>query len=535
MTTLPVIHNCGARRFKRALIAAAECVTANKSQLNKLNVFPVPDGDTGTNMSLTLQAAVKEMENVKDLSLETLAKSSAWGALLGARGNSGVILAQVFAGIAEGVGEKNQLQSRDVARAFDLAAKKAYKAVIKPTEGTILTVLRDTAATAAKTAETEANIVVLLKAMVASAHASVQNTPHLLPKLKEAGVVDAGGLGFAYFVEGMLNLILGLTPAALDLDDELVQIPGSIGENHNWHYRYCTEFILKGSNISEDSMKLKLAPLGDSLVVVGDSRLARVHIHTSSPEDVLKYAGSLGRVSSIKVDDMLQQHTTQFKTASLKPVSVVAVTLGDGLKEVFLNMGAELVIEGGNTMNPSVADILSAIDTVASANVIVLPNNSNVHLAVEQAARISKKKVQVLATKTVPEGLAAMISYRDDIPWEDNVRNMGESFSAVVSGELTVASRAASLNGYTIQEGDFIGVKGSTVIAAGTVEGETLARLLTAVVGPSHEIITLFYGEHVPQKEAEEVRASVENAFPGKHIEMHYGGQPYTRYLISAE
>jgi len=389
-----------AKRFRLCVLAGAELVFKNRDHLNKINIFPVPDGDTGSNMSMTLMAVVREIEALQDVSLETTVKAIAWGALMGARGNSGIILAQILSGVAEGIEGKDRLSAEDVAFSFSRAVKKAYKAILHPAEGTILTVVRETAEAAVEAAKTTSDLAFLIDVMVKTARVSVERTPELLPKLKEAGVVDAGGLGFLYFLEGMLYLVRGVTIDDVPIDDEkeLANMSGEASD-HQLSYRYCTEFVLKGSQISEDVLKKDLSLKGDSIVVVGDSRLARVHIHTGQPQEVLQYASALGQVSSIKVDDMLVQHTSRLVSQkSTKASSVVAIVLGDGFKEIFYNAGAELVVDGGSTQNPSTMDIVSAIEAVESSNVIILPNHKNIYPSAIQAAEMSTKQATVLKT-----------------------------------------------------------------------------------------------------------------------------------------
>jgi Predicted kinase related to dihydroxyacetone kinase len=395
----------GAKRFQRGIQAGAEWVLKNRDHLNDINVFPVPDGDTGTNMSMTLAAAVRAMDDLKEVTLETTVKATAWGAMMGARGNSGIILAQILSGFAQAMEGRDRLSAEDIALGFSYAVGKAYKALLHPAEGTILTVVRETAEAAKQTVTTDKDLAILFNVMVRTARSSVEKTPLLLPRLKEAGVVDAGGLGFFYFLEGMLRLIYGTLQEGIEFNDETT-VDEIVGEplDHNWKNRFCTEFILKKSHISEDVFKASLVEMGDSIVVVGDSRLARIHIHTAEPEAVLRYAAGFGQVSSIKVDDMLVQHTSRFVTnGGSKASSVVAIVLGSGLREVFYNAGAELVVEGGPTHNPSTAEIMTAIESVASSNVIVLPNHKNVYPAAVQAAERAPKKITVLKTSSVPE------------------------------------------------------------------------------------------------------------------------------------
>ena len=528
---------CDAKRFKQTIIAGADWVFKNRDQLNRINVFPVPDGDTGTNMSVTLMAAIREMEALKEISLETIVKAAAWGALMGARGNSGIILSQVLSGLAEGIEGRERLFAQDFAFALSRATKKAYKAVLHPTEGTILTVIKETAETAEKVVKTEKDLALLLDEMAKSARSTVERTPLLLSKLKEAGVVDAGGLGFLNFLEGMVFLIRGAIETGGTIEDEAM-LNGMVSDAVERHltFRYCTEFILKGSRISEESIKEALAPMGDSIVAVGDSRLARIHIHTGQPEEVLRYASTLGQVSSIKVDDMLVQHTARFEDSTLtKDTSVIAIVLGDGLKELFYNTGAELVVDGGPTQNPSTLDIIEAVETVASSGVIILPNDKNVYPAALQAAERTSKKVRVLKTTSALEGLSALLAYMDDAPFEENIGRMEEAFKNVKSGEALPAIHDVVLGGVEVRSGDSIGIYQGKIQCSCSNPGETAVRLVESMVDPSDEIITLFYGDSVEKEDSEALKSILQTRFQDKTVELYYGGQPYAHYLISVE
>ena len=528
---------CGAKRFKQTILAGADWVVKNRDQLNKINVFPVPDGDTGSNMSVTLMAAAREMEVLKEISLETTVKAAAWGALMGARGNSGIILSQVLSGLAEVVEGRERLFAEDIVLAFSLAAKKAYKAVLHPTEGTILTVIRETAETAEKVVKTEKDLALLLDGMAKSARSSVERTPLLLPKLKEAGVVDAGGLGFLYFLEGMVQLIQGAMKTGEAIEEEGM-LNGTVKNlvEHRWNFRYCTEFILKGSRISGDAIKDALTSMGDSILVVGDSRLARVHIHTGQPEAVLGYASTLGQVSSIKVDDMLVQHTTRFEDLTgTKATSVIAIVLGDGLKELFYNTGAELVLDGGPTQDPSTSDIIAAIESVASSNVIVLPNDKNVYPAALQAAERTSKEITVLKTSSVPEGLSALLAYMDDASPEENISRMEQAFKNVKSGEAVAASRSVVVGGVEVKAGDSIGIYQGEIRCSCPCTEEAVIRLVELMVDPSDEIITLYSGDSIEKENSEALQSTLKSRFQGKAVELYYGGQAYAYYLISVE
>ena len=531
------IFYCGAKRFRQLITAGADGVMKNRDQLNKINVFPVPDGDTGSNMSMTLASAVREMEAVGETTLDATVKAAAWGALMGARGNSGIILSQVLSALTEGIEGRERLFAEDLVVAFSRGVKKAYKAVLHPIEGTILTVVRETAESAEEAVRTEKDLARLLDGMVKSAKSSVERTPSLLPKLAEAGVVDAGGLGFLCFLEGILRLLQGRIDNGRSSEDEaLFNGGGREPGEHRWTFRYCTEFIVKGSRISEDAMKTALRPMGDSVVVVGDTRLARVHIHTGQPEEVLRYASTMGQVSSIKVDDMLVQHTSRMENADgAKATSVIAVVLGDGLKELFYNAGAELVIDGGPTLNPSTADIMSAIEEVESPHVIVLPNDKNAFPAAVQAGERSPKNVTVLKTASVPEGLSALLAYMDDTSAEENISRMEQAYHGVKSGETASAGRDVMMGEVRISSGDSIGIFGGKVRCSSAREEETVLSLVGDMIDASDEIITLFYGDSIEKEEAEALQATLQFLHEDKAVELYYGGQPYAHYLISIE
>ena len=526
-----------AKRFRLCVVAGAELVIKNRDHLNKINVFPVPDGDTGSNMSMTLIAVVREIESLKDVSLETTVKAIAWGALMGARGNSGIILAQILSGVAEGIEGKERLSAEDVAFSFSRAVKKAYKAILHPAEGTILTVVRETAEAAVEAARKTSDLLYLLDEMVKTARISVERTPELLPKLKEAGVVDAGGLGFLYFIEGMLYLVKGITIDDSIVDDEKVlatmQDEASVRQLSN---RYCTEFILKGNQISEDALKKDLSLKGDSIVVVGDSRLARIHIHTGQPQEVLQYASALGQVSSIKVDDMLIQHTSRLASQkNTRASSVVAIVPGDGFKEIFYNAGAELVVDGGPTQNPSTMDIVTAIEAVESSNVIILPNHKNIYPSAIQAAEMTTKQATVIKTSSPPEGISALLSYMDEAPYEENISRMDKAFRQIKSGEVLIASRDVTLGGVQVKTNDFIGVHRGEIQCSFASASETLPALVKRMLEPSDEIITLFFGEAIKKSDAEIMHSILQEHFPDKTVELYFGGQSHAYYIVSVE
>jgi hypothetical protein len=524
---------CSARRFREALTAGADWVVKNREELNRINVFPVADGDTGSNMSATLVSALKAMETAGDGRLDVTLKAAAWGALMGARGNSGIILSQILSGLTEGIEGRERLFAEEIVLALSRGVEKAYQAVLHPTEGTILTVARETAEWAREAVRAERDLARLLDGMAASAKSSVERTPSLLPKLAEAGVVDAGGLGFLRFLEGMLLLLQGRATTGWSLRDE-GPFDGR-GEPEALTFRYCTEFILEDSRIPPDAMRTSLGPMGDSVVVAGDARLARVHIHTGQPEEVLRYASTMGQVSSIKVEDMLVQHTSRMEYAQSVKTSVIAVALGDGLKGLFYNSRADLVIDGGPTLNPSTADIVSAIESVGGASVIVLPNSKDIYPAARQAGERSPKNVTVLKTASVQEGLSALLAYRDNATSEENIRRMERASRDVKSGEVTSACRDATIGEVGVSAGDFIGIFAGEVRCSSASTDEAVISLVDTMADASDEIITLFYGGSVEKDEAEALQAAVQLLHEDKAVELHEGGQPYAHYLISVE
>ena len=525
---------CDGKRFKRAVTAGADWLNRGKAHLNRLNVFPVPDGDTGTNMSLTLVSTIKEMENLKDLSLKAVAKAAAWGSLMGARGNSGIILAQILVGFSESIGDRSRLYAQDIATSLRIAAEKAYQAVVDPVEGTMLTVVRETAEMASRAAETERDIVKVLEAMLLRAKASLQDTPRLLPMLREAGVVDAGGLGFVYLLEGMSKLIRSEEVERVEVEEAQVQAAPAYNVSYDWTNRYCTEFNLEGGEIPQAEIKGKLGQLGDSLLVMESDGLLRVHIHTSDPERLFHCVSSFGSISRIKVDDMMEQHKKLLSTPA-KSASIIAVALGDGLREIFISLGADEVIEGGQTMNPNVGEILQAMDQVPSSRVILLPNNRNVLSVAAQAAKLSTKEVGLVPSKSIPEGLSALVAFREDGSFEENVRGMEDASRGTKTGEVVRASRDARTKDMEITEGDILGLFDEEIQIVGKFPKETVIALLGEMVAQEDEIITLFYGGEVNEEEAEALALRLEERFPHKEIEIHRGGQPYSLYILSVE
>jgi hypothetical protein len=495
-------------------------------------VFPVPDGDTGTNMSLTLLSAVKELETIENFDLEIAVKAAAWGALIGARGNSGVIIAQLFAGFNESAIGKQRLYGQDIALAFQLAAKKAYDAVINPIEGTLLTVMRDTANAAEHIVKTEKDLTQILEFLLAQAKQSVENTPNLLPILKQAGVVDSGSLGFVYFLEGMVKLIRGQENEPIE-DDTQEQYSLAIDTEHNWHYRYCTEFIIEGANLSKELIKTKLTSLGDSLLIVGNNNFFRVHIHTTFPEEVFKAGELLGKISEKKIDDMLKQHQD---IIAQRNISLIVICLGEGLKNIFNDSGAEYVIDGGPGANPSVGDIQTTINRCGSSQVIVIPNNNNILAATIQAVRLIKEKqTAVIETRNIPQAIAALMAFNDKLPLKENVQRMSHIISQVKSGEIAIAQRSAEYNNIAIKPGEILGIFNDEIKCMGQTVECVIIELLNVMVDDTSDIISLFYGKQVTKQQGENILNIIKNKFTQQEIEVIYGGQPNSLYIISVE
>ncbi len=540
--------------LKKMMIAGANRLNENKHIVDALNVFPVPDGDTGTNMSLTALAAAKEGEKVNSLSVSEVAKAISNGALRGARGNSGVITSQILRGFAKGLQGLEEANTKEIAQALQQAVKTAYKAVMKPKEGTILTVAKACAESALKAAETTEDIDVFLQKIIEDGNAMLLQTTEMLAVLKQAGVVDAGGKGLLYLLEGALQSRNSIDVIKIEED---VQTPhenflASV-ENTSITFGYCTEFFILLKNAEEkivQNLKTYLATIGDSIVCVSDDDLIKIHVHTDHPGLALEKALTLGELSGLKIDNMRQQHTnridftnsqkqyteqTEQKTQEIKEIGFVAISSGDGLAEIFQNLGADEVIQGGQTMNPSTEDILNAIEKVNAKAVFVLPNNKNIILAGEQAAKLTEnKKVLVIPSKTIPQGITAMLNITEKQP-EQMKQDMMESMKNVVSANVTYAVRETVFDGKNIKQGDIIGMQEDTISVISENPEECAQELLNKIVTEYAEVISIYYGADVTQQQAEKVKMYAENHFPDCDVELQRGGQPLYYYIIAAE
>lgn len=538
-----------AKAFREMFVSGANNLQNSKDLVDKLNVFPVPDGDTGTNMSLTISYAMKELEKVGEDDITKIAKALSKGSLMGARGNSGVILSQIIRGIGKSVEGKDKLSTVDLAKALKGGSDTAYKAVIKPVEGTILTVIRETAEYAVKLAKRENNIEKFLGKVVREANVSLENTPNLLKNLKDAGVVDSGGKGLTLILEGFYLAIVGksVVPATAE-KAELKNVSLSSADNTSTEdikFGYCTEFILESDKIDDAGIRDIMLGYGDSLAVVGDEGVIKVHVHTNEPGNVLQEALKYGQLLTIKIENMRMQHENILdgvaenaeyeEPVEEKEFAFISTSMGDGLASIFKDFGVDHVIEGGQTMNPSTEDFMKAIDKIHAKNIFILPNNSNIIMAANQAKELSDKNIIVIPTKNIPQAVSALVGFNPEATAEENEANMVEALSYVKSGQVTFAVRDTVMNGIEIREGNIIGIAEKEMVAAGDEVDEVTSKLVEKLVDEDSAIITLFYGEDVTEEQAEELRGELEEKFEDIDVELYYGGQPLYYYLISVE
>ncbi len=527
--------------------AATGWLEKNASDIDALNVFPVPDGDTGANMLLTMRSSIEESYRAPDRSASAVAQAIAKGALMGARGNSGVILSQIWRGLAQGLAEKESFTGSDLADALLQASKTAYNGLSNPVEGTILTVVREAASAAqAQATSGDDNLLSVMEIIVRAASESVANTPTLLPVLREAGVVDAGGQGLYTILEGALHYLKGETeqlqfrkPWIISSSIPLTVRTPQMMAADEVPYGYCTEFLLKGEGLDPDKFKIKLKKKGQSLIVVGDESTVRVHIHTIDPGNVLRYATSLGTMHQVSVRNMDEQHQDflemQKERAPAVDIATIAVVSGDGLSNVFKSLGATAVVPGGQTMNPSTKDLLQAIESVASDKVIILPNNKNIVLTAEQVQSLTTKTVKVVPTKTIPQGVTVLLAFDYDADLDTNVQIMGEAKSAVKSIEITRAVRSTRLGELVIKKRQAIGLLDGDLVAVGDNAIDVLSQVLAKVDLGQAEIITIYYGADTEPAEAEQVSVGIREQHPQLQIDVVQGGQPHYNYIISIE
>ncbi|MEA4960131.1 DAK2 domain-containing protein [Lutispora sp.] len=524
------------------IISGANNLENNKSLVNSLNVFPVPDGDTGTNMSLTMNSAVKEVNKSKELDVAAIADSVANGSLMGARGNSGVILSQIFRGFAKALKNVNEIDAPALANALMEGSNTAYKAVMKPTEGTILTVIRESAEYGIKIAKNTANATDFLGKVIEKADETLNRTPDMLPILKQAGVVDAGGKGLIYILKGMHQYLISediiqLSEAA---EEEPEQAAKPVYEDIV--YGYCTEFFIKGKALDPEEFKKKITEIGDSIVVVGDENLIKVHIHTNNPGVIIEKALQLGFLSKIKIDNMREQHEElliseeeRAENQEVKKYGVVAVAMGSGISSIFKDLGANEIIEGGQTMNPSTEDILKSVDRIKAENIIILPNNGNIILAANQAKSLSNKNIIVAPTKSIPQGISALMTLDQEKSPEDNEKKISKAIGDVKTGLITYAVRDSNFDGVDIEEGNFLGIMEGKIGAVGEELIEVIYKVMDGMVDEDASLITLYYGNDIGEEDASKLEQELMQRYPDCDVEMHYGGQPLYYYILSVE
>lgn len=565
------ISTIDAGMVKKAFLAGAKGLEAKKDWINELNVFPVPDGDTGTNMTMTIMAAAKAVAELEDPDMEQLAKAISSGSLRGARGNSGVILSQLLRGFTKEIQGTASIDVTILANAMVRCTETAYKAVMKPKEGTILTVAKGMADKAIEMAAQTDDIEIFAKAVIEEGDYVLSQTPEMLPVLKQAGVVDSGGQGLMQVVKGAFD---GLTGKCSDFSFEDAGIlkpssekaPQSAGASRtdidtaDIRFGYCTEFIIKlekeYSQKDEDELKKYLGSIGDSLVVVSDDEIVKIHVHTNHPGLAFEKGLTYGSLSRMKVDNMREEHEERViqdserlakeqaaqpnpaeeETGERKPYGFITVSCGDGLSEIFKGIGADYLIEGGQTMNPSTEDMLNAIKKVNADHIFILPNNKNIIMAANQARDLTEdKEIIVIPSKTVPQGITALVNFIPDLTPEENLENMTAEMERVQTAQITYAVRNTSIDGMEIHEGDIMAIGDHGMLAVDTSVLGAAKAALEAMLNEDSELVTIYYGSDVTEADAEAFRKQAEEEFPDKEIELQYGGQPIYYYMISAE
>ena len=534
--------------FKRAMLGSLSWLAANHEEVNRLNVFPVPDGDTGTNMLLTLQSAVEDVKESNAAEVSKIAKLASHGSLMGARGNSGVILSQIFRGFARAVEGKSALTPAELAAAFEEAANAAYRAVNKPTEGTILTVAREAGRAAATAASTpDANVPRVIAAAAAGARSAVLKTPSQLQILRDAGVVDAGGFGLQLILEGMLKSVEESEPALAAMAETkrpvspASQVSLDLPEG-GWGY--CTEFLIEGNGLDTDLIRGQIESLGNSVLVVGEPELVKVHVHTDDPTGVINLAGGYGKILKLNVGDMSTQHRRILESEGAAGKSrpprpngagLAAVVAGRGLVEIFRGLGVDAIIEGGQTMNPSTQDMLTAIESVPYDEVILLPNNGNVIPAAKQVVGLTKKKVHVVDTHSVPQGVSAVVAFRPERSGLENLKAMKAEAERVQTIEVTHAVRDTRSNGVKVKKGDVIGLINDRLEFAGDDYPDVVKRALGRLGPDSYELVTVYRGEQASDDELARLESEIRSNYPRLEVEVQQGGQQHYPFILSVE
>ena len=540
------IRSIGGQELREMFAAATGWLEKSSAEIDALNVFPVPDGDTGTNMLLTMRSTIEEAYRAPDHSASAVAHAMAHGALMGARGNSGVILSQILRGLAQSLMEKESLTATDLASALQESSAMAYKGMSNPVEGTMLTVIKDIAtAVQAEVAGDDGDVVAVMETAVNAAGESVANTPNLLEVLRQAGVVDAGGQGLHTIFDGALRYLKGemeqmrfRKPQIIVTDVHATKLPQMIAADEI-PYGYCTEFLLKGEKLETDKMQKKLEKKGESLIVVGDDSTARVHIHTLEPGDVISYASSLGTLHQVSIRNMDEQHhdylEIQKDRGPAVDTAIVAVVAGEGLSDVFTSLGVTAIVPGGQTMNPSTKDLLQAVEEAASDKVIILPNNKNIVATANQVQSLTERKIEVVPTTTIPQGVAALLAFDYEANLESNIQIMTRAMATVKTIEICRAVRSAKLGDLKIKKKQPIGFLDGNMVVVGESGLEVLNKMLSTLGLSKVEVITIYYGADTKSAEAEQVASDIRSRYPQLQIEVVRGGQPHYNYIISIE
>ncbi|MDD2396851.1 MAG: DAK2 domain-containing protein [Tissierellia bacterium] len=530
-------------KFKKMLLGAAINLENNKTIVDSLNVFPVPDGDTGTNMNLTVQAAIKEINNLSESTITSLASAAANGSLMGARGNSGVILSQLLRGISKGLMGANHIDCKIIAESFKSASDTAYKAVMKPVEGTILTVARETAEKAMATYTEYEDVVEFLESLIQQAKGTLNRTPEMLSVLKQADVVDAGGKGLIYLLEGGLAALKGVEIKQEITEHTVIDTEVELDEftsEDEIIFAYCTEFIIKNPIKTAEDLLSRIYDKGDSIVCVGNENIIKIHIHTNNPGQILAIAVKYGELTSIKIDNMKEQFRERLKEShknnqKKKKYGFVSIGMGDGIEKVFTDLNVDVFVSGGQTMNPSTEDILEAANSINADYIIILPNNSNIILAATQAKEISDKNIYVVPSKTIPQGIAALIAFKDESNIDENIEAMTQAVKEVKTGLVTYAVRDTVFNDLEIKKDQIIAIYDGNIVNHGENPEDEAVELISKMVDEDSFLVTLFYGDNVDEKTAESIVPKIEEVAEECDIEIIYGGQPLYYYIVSVE
>ena len=553
-----IIKTMDASFVRKCFLAGANAIDAKKEVINDLNVFPVPDGDTGTNMTMTIMSAAKEVQSLENADMLTIAKAISSGSLRGARGNSGVILSQLLRGFTKEIREHKEIDAVILAKACERATATAYKAVMKPKEGTILTVAKGISRKAEELAETTEDLEVFIPEVIKYAEEVLAQTPEMLPVLKEAGVVDSGGQGLLEVIHGAYDAFLGkeIDYAAIEASGGTKMVKPSQQAEADIKFGYCTEFIImtekEFTDKNEAEFKAYLESIGDSIVCVADDDIVKIHVHTNDPGLAIQKALTYGQLSRMKIDNMREEHQEKLikdaekaaaqqasekkKKEPRKPVGFIAVSIGEGMNGIFRELGADYIIEGGQTMNPSTDDMLSAIDEVNADHIFILPNNKNIILAANQAQSLTDDKdIIVIPTKTVPQGITAIISYMPEADVDTNIEALEEAIKNVKTGQVTYAVRDTHIDDKEIHEGDIMGIGDRGILAVGQSVEETTKEMLAQLVDEESELISLYFGQDVLEEDAENFAQEVEELYPDVDVDVHMGGQPIYYYVLSVE